>query len=483
MRGFAPLRRTLPVALAVIAIFSALMLSAHLTQVHVAESPQRSDDQSLAQVTCKGPWNGKQLSQKDLDGVIAKHEAWLKNADADHVKLNSANRGPYGGISAQKTEYSSAQEGYASPLPPSVTGPSFAYSERGRADLCGARIYKLDFKEADLRFARLMGARIEFSNIGGVDLRWASLELLGLRGAFQKSQTRPGTLSSADLTSALIYESDLSNFDFSNANLSLIDTNDVNLSHADFSKSTLAGATLRGIDFTDSELADTDISGAIVNIKSGHLPEVYSLRDAKGLNSISSYGGQEGSLLEIKQKLDSAGLRVPASEINYAINRNRSTNENKIKTNRSYLFQSKTNQLLFGITYAYGLKPERLLLSAFMISLFLWPIYGFCIYRSRRDSNDAIRRIHLKYSLASPMLEKMVMIAPSFHNAIVYGAWFTLLSAFRIGWGNWNVGDWIARLQPNPYDLNAIGWPRTVSGMQSLISVYFLVLAISRYFL
>jgi hypothetical protein len=60
--------------------------------------------------------------------------------------------------------------------------------------------------------------------------------------------------------------------------------------------------------------------------------------------------------------------------------------------------------------------------------------------------------------------------------------YFSLLSATRIGWHELNVGTWITRIQPREYTLRATGWVRVVSGVQSLISVYLVALAILTYF-
>jgi hypothetical protein len=62
------------------------------------------------------------------------------------------------------------------------------------------------------------------------------------------------------------------------------------------------------------------------------------------------------------------------------------------------------------------------------------------------------------------------------------GLYFSMLSAFHIGWRDLNVGTWIARVQPREYTLRATGWVRTVSGIQSLLSVYLLALWILTYF-
>jgi len=43
-------------------------------------------------------------------------------------------------------------------------------------------------------------------------------------------------------------------------------------------------------------------------------------------------------------------------------------------------------------------------------------------------------------------------------------------------------GNWIARIQPRDYTLGARGWVRTVSGIQSLISMYLRVLWVLTYF-
>jgi hypothetical protein len=60
--------------------------------------------------------------------------------------------------------------------------------------------------------------------------------------------------------------------------------------------------------------------------------------------------------------------------------------------------------------------------------------------------------------------------------------YFSLLSAFNLGWRELNVGSWISRLQKREYVLRATGWVRTVAGLQSLLSVYLLALWVLTYF-
>jgi hypothetical protein len=67
-------------------------------------------------------------------------------------------------------------------------------------------------------------------------------------------------------------------------------------------------------------------------------------------------------------------------------------------------------------------------------------------------------------------------------STVLIGLYFSLLSAFSLGWRELNVGTWIARVQPREYVLRATGWVRTVSGIQSLLSVYLLALWVLTYF-
>ena len=60
--------------------------------------------------------------------------------------------------------------------------------------------------------------------------------------------------------------------------------------------------------------------------------------------------------------------------------------------------------------------------------------------------------------------------------------YFSLLSTFRLGWRDLNIGAWISRIQPREYTIQATGWVKLYSGVQSLLCVYFLALWALTYF-
>ena len=75
-----------------------------------------------------------------------------------------------------------------------------------------------------------------------------------------------------------------------------------------------------------------------------------------------------------------------------------------------------------------------------------------------------------------------IRLAPRGLTRLWYALYFSLLSAFNIGWRDLNVGNWLVRLQGSEFTLRATGWVRSVSGLQSLISVYLLALWVLCYF-
>ncbi|HXZ89069.1 MAG TPA: hypothetical protein VEF07_10880, partial [Candidatus Binataceae bacterium] len=85
----------------------------------------------------------------------------------------------------------------------------------------------------------------------------------------------------------------------------------------------------------------------------------------------------------------------------------------------------------------------------------------------------------------SPKPERLTNGFPSSRSQMSFywlALYFSLLSAMRIGWHQLNVGTWITRIQPRQYSLQATGWVRVVSGVQSLISVYLVALSVLTYF-
>src|SRR5207237_8977041 len=59
---------------------------------------------------------------------------------------------------------------------------------------------------------------------------------------------------------------------------------------------------------------------------------------------------------------------------------------------------------------------------------------------------------------------------------------FSLMSAFNIGFRDINFGRWLRLLTRQEFDIKAVGWARVVAGWQSLISVFLIALWVLTYF-
>jgi hypothetical protein len=59
---------------------------------------------------------------------------------------------------------------------------------------------------------------------------------------------------------------------------------------------------------------------------------------------------------------------------------------------------------------------------------------------------------------------------------------FSLMSAFNIGFRDANFGRWLELLTQRECDLKAVGWARTATGFQSVASVYLIALWVLTYF-
>jgi hypothetical protein len=59
---------------------------------------------------------------------------------------------------------------------------------------------------------------------------------------------------------------------------------------------------------------------------------------------------------------------------------------------------------------------------------------------------------------------------------------FSLMSAFNIGFRDINFGRWLRLLTRREFDIKAVGWTRVVAGWQALISVYLIALWLLTYF-
>jgi len=331
--------------------------------------------------------------------------------------------------------------------------------ERGtRADLSGAMLVKATFTGVDLSEADLSNA-----NLRGADLRNASLIGARLIGA---------ELNEADLTDASLYQAIVSGARLQEARLTKAFLVETKLDAATLWSADLRGADLRDTDLSGAELNRARLNHALFEPKPGSITKPVYIGTAQGLWSLWFRDSPHG-LVELRDGFRKAGLRRPEREVTFAIER---TWRRKMWKEQGFVgkLKSGAKYLLFELTCDYGMSPGRpLSILALLVFIFVLP-YALSLTSGGREgiwrvwSPDRVRQ-----DLGGTEPES-IRAGP--FRAVAISLYFSVLSAFRMGWRDINVGNWIARIQPREYTLRATGWVRVVSGVQSLISVYLLAL-------
>ncbi|MEY2485461.1 MAG: hypothetical protein QOH39_1109, partial [Verrucomicrobiota bacterium] len=146
--------------------------------------------------------------------------------------------------------------------------------------------------------------------------------------------------------------------------------------------------------------------------------------------------------------------------------------------------------IAFDWTTGYGMYPGYALKIIASVWLLLIPVYFWPIrFAPRRSTGGGIFQVWPSDRIGTLGGKVLSSDSANFNRleggnlaALGRAAYFSLLSAFTIGWRDLNLGTWIARIQPQEYALRAAGWVRVVSGLQSLLSVYLLAMWALTYF-
>ncbi len=403
----------------------------------------------------KEPWTGKLadgtvITEEDLRNVLADHQKWVFTDKEEGDKANLSN------------------------------------TDLRNADLTNAHLDKADLTNANLALANLTNAVLLNANLTNV------------------------ILFKADLTNAVLIEADLTNADLgaanlTNANLARADLTKADLAQANLTKANLTGAILN----EETSFFDANLEGAVFwevelpairfEPKAGSPPYIPAMATAENLSSLTFARSSHG-LIDLREGFKKAGLREQERQITYAIKyteRGLLWNEGDIWDKLESLF----NLFMFELTCQYGMSPGRpLLLLCVLIPVFsIFYVIALGVSGQRtgiwvvrpqeRVLKGASKGNPLKVTSRRPfrpLPEKgFARIRGKMSNwlrILRVGLYFSLLSAFTIGWRELNVGNWISRVQRREYNLRATGWVRSVSGIQSLLSVYLLALWALTYF-
>ena len=307
----------------------------------------------------------------------------------------------------------------------------------------------------------------EQANFCGADLRKLDLKNFNLNAA----NLRRSDLSDLDLTGKDLWTTLLEGADLRRANLTNTIAREAQMQHTILIETKLQGA----------KLGAANLTGAVYEPAADGLPNIRDIAAARGLEFLTFRDNKSG-LIELRKAFRNAGYREQERKITFAIKHT----EQEMAPWPERFF----SLALFEWPSAWGLYPGRPLkiLGTLMIICTLIYIVPLSSTKSARPTNSAIYkiwapdRIRTRTNGSSFEADFQEVLSIKIWKVPLVAFYFSVLSAFHFGWRDLNVGTWISRIQPQEYSLQATGWVRVVSGLQSLVSIYLLALWALVYF-
>jgi len=367
-----------------------------------------------------------------------------------------------------------------------------------RADLSGADLGGADLTGADLRYANLTGADLFGANLSGANLTNAHLRDANLTDA---------NLPSANLTGANLTGADLG------ATLTDAKLDHANLTGADLGGANLTGAILRRANLTGAWPGAANFDRAIFEPNS--LPELSGIARAENLELLT-YRENPAALVQLRKQFEEGGFREQERKITYALKRREaelsweggtSRSPPSGKGSRAILWSSDSvlanlasftlNKVFFDWTCQYGMSPGRPLILGVVLWFLCSFLYFVCIHTSGEaglyrvygqsigDDPSAQRRVERISPLSTTHSPGLRWLFQFFRRECLLlrtSMFFSLMSAFNIGFRDINFGRWLRLLTRQEFDIKAVGWARVIAGWQSLISVYLIALWVLTYF-
>jgi hypothetical protein len=318
-------------------------------------------------------------------------------------------------------------------------------SKRADPNLCGANLEELDLSQGNLSGAILSDANLRRAILVKAELSQANLFHANLSGAnLSAANLSNANLSNANLSGAYLSDANLSRAILGNANLSGANLSNANLKGADLRDANLSGANLSNANLSGADLSRAKLQRAIFEPQD--LPDTHRMTYAIGLSEMISKVNPT-ALVTARDAFKKAGLREQERQVTCAIKRSETADSNWL--------EHGFNLVLFDLTSQYGMSPGRpLRILGFLIFVFVLP-YAIAL---KRQSGGGIWMIWSKERiLMSEGMETPVRMTRKGLGLLWTAFYFSLLSAFNIGWREINVGNWISRLQSHEYTMRATG--------------------------
>ena len=430
------------------------------------------------------------LSQEQVDQILDGHQTWLDNLPIQPDDKAQGSRADFSRTILRDLS-----------LEGDLAFAIFRNADLRDVDFVGSSDSKR-LERAEFECAILTEVDLSKWNLRGADFRHANLT----RAQLVKADLEGADLSSANLTRAQLVKADLEGADLSSANLTRAQLVKADLEGADLPSVILTKANLESADLTGADLTSAKLDGSI--IKDAYITDTV-LRAAtyapvgapskdhvariEGLDTVTIPERSQDGMVKLRELLRQSGFRTEERQATFSIESNLARHD----MNHRSPFKKISGELrwvLFGLTTAWGKHPARALGIMLGVAVGAAIFYGWAIAKpsaASRSSQHGVfivwRKDRLEPGLVSGLLDQgkaeIVSVGPGeISKVFLWAAYFSIVSAFHIGWRDLNVGAWIGKVQHKEYTLRGFGWVRSLSGIQSFVSVYLLAIWALTYF-
>jgi uncharacterized protein YjbI with pentapeptide repeats len=465
-------------------------LAWHIVPWHesaAGERSARSSESASAIALCSFPasfWidqNGRTRPVAQLKEIETKHNLWVSSKHQQGEKADFHARG----LRESPADLSC------------VDLPDFR--------LAGADLRGTGFVAADLSGADLSGADLRLANLTDADLSGAKLDGANLEGDNPSAAT---DLSHARMKGASFIRAKLKYALF----LDQADLRDAQLGEAELPGANFTGALLAGVDVTKAQFdGSTDLEKAELAslvFEPAVLPDAENIYDASGLELLTFANGDKKALTALRNSFHDDGYVDQERQITYALQHTSALLEwnacspwkdaARFWQGREYVkvvsncVEGALNELVFDLPFQYGMNPNRPLYIVGALWLFCSIVYAVIIktrrrsaiylvcQRDYRDGRTILRRTRIvpRPLNATGAVRRFWQIVWREIAVWRVAIFFSPQSALNIGFQELELGRWLKLLTTREYDLKAVGWARTLSGAQSLLSLLMLALSI-----
>ncbi len=399
--------------------------------------------------------SGQTRSRAELDAILSQHKQWVDS------KGKQGTRADLAGCDLTGADLTGADLRQAAMANAKLDGAVLEHANLDAADLRNADLTDSDLQYAKLRRAILYGAKLVRAQLGlkAIPVAAASKQL-----ARRARLPIPDALKSALETGAAIPEAVRAGAD-------------------------LGRADLRGADLTDAWFRSADLDLTIYEPTAD--PNVSGIAKARHLD-LATYVDDPEALVRLRKEFSETGFREAENKITYAVNRKQTAQDAPVL--RWF------RRVAFDWTCQYGMNPARPLKIIGVVWLAMTVFYFLCMHtkgpsgiyvEAAREASGQER--NWRFQVLLPHLKdeltpgKRVPRRPGRRLRWEWrlsrcAMYFSLTSAFNIGYQELNIGEWLKMLTKREYNLTAVGWARTAAGVQSLVSVYMLALWVLTFF-